>query len=254
MNDTATIRIFIKGLKNAHSLATHIYEKGPQTLSYAISKVEKLNAVQQLTAMIIPPSTVNMMSNDEDCCIQCQEQGHIARNFPNFRCFECDKDGHIVMDCPHMIPPLGTQAKHHQPRLHKSHHTGSSSRHDCEDREGKVIPGHNHIFTDIAAQVIMTRIETAPGHNTGIHATTPEVAHDAHAPHIKITAINPTVTHHIDPSADHPHTEVPQPTTPEIEVDATHIHPTIPPGEICTGHIHIQADHEATHTTRRTHE
>ena len=27
-NDTATIRIFIKGLKNAHSLATCIYDKG----------------------------------------------------------------------------------------------------------------------------------------------------------------------------------------------------------------------------------
>ena len=78
MNDAATISIFIKGLKNAHSLSTHIYEKGPQTLTDAISKVEKLNAVQQLTAMIFPPSKVNMMSNEEDCCFQYQEQGHIA--------------------------------------------------------------------------------------------------------------------------------------------------------------------------------
>ena len=29
-NDAATIRIFIKGLKNAHTLATKIYEKGPE--------------------------------------------------------------------------------------------------------------------------------------------------------------------------------------------------------------------------------
>ena len=78
MNDAATNRIFIKGVKNAHSLATHIYEKAPQTLSDTISKVEKLNAVQQLTTMIIPSSTVNMMSNNEDHCFQCQEQGHIA--------------------------------------------------------------------------------------------------------------------------------------------------------------------------------
>ena len=77
-NDAATIRIFIKGLKNAHSLATHIYEKGPQTLTDAISKVEKLNAVQQLIAMIISPSTVNVMSHEEDHCFQFQEQGHIA--------------------------------------------------------------------------------------------------------------------------------------------------------------------------------
>ena len=61
MNDAATIRIFIKGLKNAHNLATCIYEKGLQMLSEAISKVEKLNAVQQLTATITPPSMVNMM-------------------------------------------------------------------------------------------------------------------------------------------------------------------------------------------------
>ena len=128
-NDAATIRIFIKGLKNAHSLATHIYEKGPQTLIDAISKVEKFNVVQQLTAMIIPPSTENMMSNEEDHCFQCQEQGHIAWNCPNITCFECDYYGHIVMDCPHMIPPLGTPGKHHQPRLHRSCHARSSLRH-----------------------------------------------------------------------------------------------------------------------------
>ena len=45
MNDAATIRILIKGLKDAHSLVACIYEKGPQTLSVANSKVEKLNAV-----------------------------------------------------------------------------------------------------------------------------------------------------------------------------------------------------------------
>ena len=37
---------------------THIYEKGPQTLTDAISEVEKLNAVQQHHSyMIISPST-----------------------------------------------------------------------------------------------------------------------------------------------------------------------------------------------------
>ena len=79
-NDAATIRIFIKGLKTAHCLATHTNEKEPQTLSNAISKVEKLNTVQQLTPTIVPPSTVNMISNDDDHCFQCQEHGHIASN------------------------------------------------------------------------------------------------------------------------------------------------------------------------------
>ena len=50
--------------------------------SDAVFKVEKLNAVQQLTATITPPSTVNMMSNDENCCFHCQEHGHTARNSP----------------------------------------------------------------------------------------------------------------------------------------------------------------------------
>ena len=30
-NNAATIWIFIKGLKNTHTLASHVYEKGPQT-------------------------------------------------------------------------------------------------------------------------------------------------------------------------------------------------------------------------------
>ena len=99
-NDATTIRIFVKGLKNAHSLANHIYKKGPQMLTDPISEMEKFNATQQLTAMVIPPSTVNMMSHEEDCsalpwswllsveglssllnikwCFQCQAQGHIA--------------------------------------------------------------------------------------------------------------------------------------------------------------------------------
>ena len=77
-NDAGTIRIFIKGFKNANNLAMHIYEKGPQMLIDAISEVEKLNATQQHTAMIIPPSTVNVMSIKEDCCFQCQEPGNIT--------------------------------------------------------------------------------------------------------------------------------------------------------------------------------
>ena len=87
-NDAATIRIFIKGLKNVHSLATHIYEKGPQMLTDAIMEVEKLSAIQQLTAMIIPPSTVNVMSHEEDHCFQCQELGHIAQNCPHIMMYK----------------------------------------------------------------------------------------------------------------------------------------------------------------------
>ena len=47
-------------------------------LTDAISEVVKLNATQQLTAMIIPPSMVNVMENEEDICFQCQEPENIA--------------------------------------------------------------------------------------------------------------------------------------------------------------------------------
>ena len=77
-NNATTIRIFYKGLKDAHILATRIFEKGPQTLTDAISEVEKLQATQQLTATLIPSSAVNVMSNEDNCCFQCQEAGHIA--------------------------------------------------------------------------------------------------------------------------------------------------------------------------------
>ena len=72
-NSTNTIRIFVKGLRNAPTLAILVYEKGPQTLTDAISEVKKLQPAQQLTATLIPSSTVNVMSHEEDCCFQCQE-------------------------------------------------------------------------------------------------------------------------------------------------------------------------------------
>ena len=181
MNDVATIRIFIKGLKNAHSLATGIYEKGEQTLTDAISKVEKLNAVQQLTAMIIPPSTVNMISNEEHHCFQCQKQGHIAWNCPNIRCFKCDEYGYIAMDCPHMIPSSGTPAKHHQPRPYRSHHARSSSRHHCEDRDRQ---SHSRSQSHFHRHHSLSHHNSYRGcysHDTGTIAATPGVAHDGHA-------------------------------------------------------------------------
>ena len=77
-NDAAMIRIFIKGLRNVHTLATRVYEKGPQSLADAIREVEKLRAAQQLTATLLPPSSVNVMSSNDDKCFQCQELGHMA--------------------------------------------------------------------------------------------------------------------------------------------------------------------------------
>ena len=39
-NDATTIQIFLNGLRNAHTIATKVYEKGPQNLAEAIKEVE----------------------------------------------------------------------------------------------------------------------------------------------------------------------------------------------------------------------
>ena len=122
VNNTTTIRIFVKGLKNAHNLAACIHKKGPQTLTDAISEVEKPHAMQQLTATLIPTYTVNVMSHEEDCCFQCQESGSIACHCPNVCCFGCNEYKHIVVDCPHRIPPSGTPACHYRSQSWHTQH------------------------------------------------------------------------------------------------------------------------------------
>ena len=67
----------LESFQRIEKYPTCIYEKGPQILTDDILVVEKLNATQQLTTMIIQPSKVNVMSNEESC-FQCQEPGHIT--------------------------------------------------------------------------------------------------------------------------------------------------------------------------------
>ena len=110
-NDAVTIRIFIKGLKNVQTLATRVYEKGPQRLADAIKEVEKLQAAQQLTSTLLPSSSVNAMSSNEDKCFQCQELGHMAQYGLCIRCFDYNGYGHVAADCPDKIPPSGISAK-----------------------------------------------------------------------------------------------------------------------------------------------
>ena len=86
-NNAAAIWIFIKGLKNAHTLASHVYEKGPQTLLDAISEVEKLHTAHQLTATLLPSATVNMMSSEDDKCFQCQDFGTHGMPLPTHMMF-----------------------------------------------------------------------------------------------------------------------------------------------------------------------
>ena len=92
--------IMMPPLKNRHILATKVYEKGPQSLADAIREVETFQAAQELTSTLLPPSSVNTMSSDDDKCFQCQETGHMAQYCPHIRCFDCDNYGHIAADCP----------------------------------------------------------------------------------------------------------------------------------------------------------
>ena len=111
-NDAATIRIFIKGLRNVHTLATRVYEKGPQSLADAIKEVEKLQAAQQLAATLLPSSSVNTMSSDDDKCFQCQESEHMACHCPHIKYFDCDEYSHVAEDYPDKILPSGTPPRH----------------------------------------------------------------------------------------------------------------------------------------------
>ena len=132
--NAAMIQIFIKGLKNAHTLASHVYENGPQTLVDVISGVEKLQAAQQLTTTLLPSSTVNVMSSEDDKCFQCQELRHMACHCPHIQCFDCNEYGHVAADCPDKIPPSDTPACHKRHHSHTRLCTRSTSRHCHWDR------------------------------------------------------------------------------------------------------------------------
>ena len=86
-NAAITIRIFLKDLKNSHTIATKVYEKGPQTLADTIKEVGKPQAAQQITSTLLPTSSVNTMSSDNDKCFQCQETSHMACYCPQYKMF-----------------------------------------------------------------------------------------------------------------------------------------------------------------------
>ena len=140
-NDTATIGIFLKGLKNAHTIATKVYEKGPQTLAEAIKEVEKLQAAQQKTSTLLPTLSVNTRSSDNNRCFQCQEISHMAHYCPHIWCYDCDSYGHVAIDCLDRIPLSGTLAccrsiatNRHDRSSSKHHSHTRHSHHDYKDR------------------------------------------------------------------------------------------------------------------------
>ena len=211
-NDATTIRIFLKGLKNAHTIATKVYEKGPQTL--AIREVEKLQAAQQLTSSLLPTSSVNTMSSDQEKCFQCQEVGHMACYCPHIRCYDCDIYGHVAMDCPDKIPPSGTPACTAGLGPEKGAGdplpgiTVKQVAHAMNTEDlGSATLDHDPTTAAIGAAATTTPREVAQGHSIGLLAAISRM----------IEAPAPITTNVIHPTAD----SLPADMSPEMTADLT---------------------------------
>ena len=175
-NDTTTIRIFLKGLKNAHTIATKVYKKGPQTLTEAIKEVEKLQATQQITSTLLPTSLVNTMSSDNERCFQCQEIGHKWHAIaPTYGATTA-----IIMD----MLPWTVWIRYHC--LAHWHTTGLTPKTGMIDPPldviatpdihtmitridpGSVTPNLAPVTTDIGVVAARTPIQVTPGHSTDL--------------------------------------------------------------------------------------
>ena len=228
-NDAATITFFIKGLKNAHTLATKVYEKGPQSLADAIRQVERLQAAQQLTSTLLPPSLVNTISSDDDKCFQCQETGHMVCYCPHIRCaYQQDAETITLVD---MIDP-------HLRVTIKTGITTVTIEIGTDPADLDLAP----ITLDIGVTVTVTLTEVTLDLFTNSHAT----AH--HAKEARAHTVTAETHHTSDPH----HAGV----SPEITVDPEHAHPantiTKPPKKHLPVHIkhpevqgqEIQAGHD----------
>ena len=90
--------VFVKGLRDAPTMASKIYEKDSQTLVEVIRHVEKLSAAHQLTATLTP-SAVSMMSSDNKCFV-CGQTGHFGCHCPDVQCYGFNGFGLFAQDCP----------------------------------------------------------------------------------------------------------------------------------------------------------
>ena len=216
-NDATTIRIFLKSLKNAHTLVTKVYKKGPQSLADTIKEVEKLQAAQQITSTLLPPSLVNTMSSDNHKYFQCQETGHMACYCPQIRCFDCNNYGHVAVDsltkyllqaCWHdaEITPLVDVTD-----LHLRTATPGVLTMTIETGTDSADLDLTHITPDIGVTAIVIPAGAILDHFIDLHAI---VSHGTEVPAHTATA----VTHHI---TDPHHTDI----SPDMTVDPEHRDP-----------------------------
>ena len=174
-NDATTIRNFLKGLKNAHTIATKVYKKRPQTLAEAIKEVEKLKATQQLTSTLLPTSLVNTMSSDNGRCFKVKKSAIWHAVVPIYGASIV-----IIMDT---LPWTAWIRYHHLAHQHiarsnaTNRHDRSSSRHHShtrhshhayKDRSRFSCPSPAHVTIDIGVAAIITPIGAALVHSTDL--------------------------------------------------------------------------------------
>ena len=190
------------------------------------------------------------MANEEDCCFQCQEPGHITQNCPHIMCYECNEYGHIIMDYPHRVPPSRTPVTHH--KTDKGHHARLSLMHHCEDWDRQ---------SQSRLQSHYQSHHSLSHHNS--HRGCSRSQHQDRCSHHRSsswwscsanrdTVTDLTVTHCTGHIADHPHITALRVINPQISAGDTYDHPTNLQGMNHTDQTHIPARWEESHIPKRT--
>ena len=244
------LEFFIKGLQNAHSLATHNYENGPQTPIDAISEVEKLNAAQQLMAMIIPPPKL-MWCQTKKIAVSGVKNQDILHDIA------LTLGTMSVMNMVTLSWNAHTEYLLQELQQHITNHTGVAMPDQVQGTTVKTETDeanqdHSPIFVDITAQVITIHIEATLGHNTEIDATTTGAVHDDLAQFTEDTATDITMTLHTGHITDPPTFKDLQVMNLRIAVDHIHDHPIDPQDMDLADQIHIPARQEKDCILRRT--
>ena len=229
-NDAATIRIFLKGLKNAHTLATKVYEKGPQSLSDTIKEIEKLQVAQQITSTLIPTSLVNTMSSDNDKCFQCQETGHMVCYCPHIRCFDC-KNYNMLLQIA--LIKYHLQAHQHAtettpPVDMTDHHLGTIATPGVPTviigtDTGSVVLDPTHITLDTGVTATMTPIRVTPDHfidhSSSHNRSSSSYYYHCYTPHHRSSSCRNFSPDEVDPECINPAS-----TTTNLHTDHLPVH------------------------------
>ena len=109
-NDIVVICSFVKGLRDAPSIASKLYERTPKLWLMSSDLLRCSVQHTQLTATLTP-SAVSMMSGNNRCFV-CEWTDQFGCHFLDVQCYCCVKFGHFAEDCPHKIPPSGTLCHH----------------------------------------------------------------------------------------------------------------------------------------------